>query len=82
MVQVLQTSRVTLSQLRQRFGLVETENPQFFTEWVGVETAVSQGDLAAIARICSNFKYLLEEPPLRVASLRFLTLYAFRTSPF
>lgn len=88
MVQVLQASKVTLSQLRQRFGLVETENPQFFTEWLGVEAAVSQGDLAAIARIRSNFKYLLEEPPLleeavkMVVLSRLLDLAEFYQPPF
>ncbi|NJR68385.1 MAG: restriction endonuclease subunit R [Synechococcales cyanobacterium CRU_2_2] len=88
MVQAIQASKVTLGELRQHFGLSEAENPQFFTEWLAIDSQLSEADAAEVSRVRGNFKYLLEEPPLleeavkMVVLARLLDLAAFYQPPF
>lgn len=73
-MQVVQSSKVTLGQLRQEFGLVSTQDPQFFTEWLVPPTELSDAERQRLERICINFKYLLEEPPVLEDAVKLVVL--------
>jgi hypothetical protein len=74
MLQSIPANKTTLSELKQSFGLVENESPQFFTEWLALDTAVTEEKNQLLQRIKENFKYLIEEPPLWKGSVKMVIL--------
>lgn len=88
MIQSIQASKVSFATLREIFGLTRNKSPQFFTEWLALDSAVNESEIQAIDRIVSNFEYLMEEPPLLEEGVKMvvlaplLDLAAFYQSPF
>ncbi len=56
---------ITLTDLRQRFGVRLNSSDRFFEDWLIQVPLVSETESVALERICQNYEYLSqEEPPL------------------
>jgi hypothetical protein len=57
---VLTAHEVTLAELRDRFGIARSTDPQFFSEWIAPQTVLTVAEVAAIDRIQQNYLSQLE----------------------
>ena len=48
MIQSIQASKVSFATLRDAFGLTRNRSPQFFTEWLALDSAVNESEIQAI----------------------------------
>ncbi|MDY7022388.1 MAG: restriction endonuclease subunit R, partial [Cyanobacteriota bacterium] len=74
MVQTIPAAEVTLSQLKQAFGLQFTQDPNFFSEWSEANQALTQIEQQSLDRVKANFLALIEDPPLLENSVKMVVL--------
>jgi predicted type IV restriction endonuclease len=65
---------VTLRELKQSFGLVQTQDPHFFPEWLEVQDPLTETDLHLLDRVKANFEELMEDPPMLENSVKMVVL--------
>lgn len=62
---ITNASSLTLSTLRQNFGLRLDSSDRFFDEWLNNAPALTEAELQGLDRLANNYIYLSqEEPPL------------------
>ncbi|HZG38856.1 MAG TPA: restriction endonuclease subunit R [Nodosilinea sp.] len=74
MLSVIPASQVSIDYLEKQYGLQESAQPDFFTEWktdLGVLTGIEQQYLD---RVKTHFKHLLKSPPLLENSVKMVVL--------
>lgn len=74
MLSVIPASQVSIDYLEKQYGLQESAQPDFFTEWtagLGVLTDIEQQYLD---RVKTHFKHLLKSPPLLENSVKMVVL--------
>ncbi len=74
MVQTIPATEATLRDLKQAFGLQQTQNPTFFPEWLEVDTDLSKAEQALLDRVKANFVELMEDPPMLENSVKMVVL--------
>ncbi|WP_017324905.1 type I restriction endonuclease [Synechococcus sp. PCC 7336] len=88
MVQTISANEVTLRELKQAFGLQQTQDPTFFPEWSEGHAALSEAERLLLDRVKSNFVELMEDPPMLENSVKMvvfaplLDLAGFYRKPF
>lgn len=73
-MQSIQASQVKLSELKQKFGLMLVEDPNFFLEWSTASSDVTELEKYWLDRVKSNFVSLLEDLPVLKNSVKLLVL--------
>jgi hypothetical protein len=62
---ITNASSLTLSTLRQNFGLRLDSSDRFFDEWLNNAPTLTEAELQGLDRLARNYTYLSqEEPPL------------------
>jgi predicted type IV restriction endonuclease len=62
---ITNASNLTLSNLRQTFGLSFNSSDRFFDEWLNNAPTLTEAELQGLDRLSRNYTYLMqEEPPL------------------
>lgn len=74
MVQTIQATDITLHDLRSKFNLSQTEDDQFFREWQNDLPEVSEEELRSLDRVKSNYRNLIEYPPLLENAVKMVVL--------
>ena len=74
MVQTIQATDITLHDLRSKFNLSQTEDDQFFREWQDDLPEVSELELRSLDRVKSNYRNLIEYPPLLENAVKMVVL--------
>lgn len=62
MVQTIQISELTLHEIKTKFGLQETQDESFFSEWEDNLPELTDSEKQALDQIKKNFLYLSEYP--------------------
>jgi predicted type IV restriction endonuclease len=74
MVQTIPATEATLRELKQAFGLQQTQNPTFFSEWMEANTPLSAAEQTLLDRVKANFVELMEDPPMLENSVKMVVL--------
>ncbi|NJK38823.1 MAG: restriction endonuclease subunit R [Oscillatoriales cyanobacterium RM2_1_1] len=74
MVQTIPANEVTLRHLQQSFGLQQTQNSNFFSEWSEPHLELSSVEQEALDRVKANFVALMADPPLLENSVKMVVL--------
>ena len=74
MVQTIQATDITLHDLRSKFNLSQTEDDQFFREWQNDLPEISESELRSLDRVKSNYRNLIEYPPLLENAVKMVVL--------
>lgn len=74
MVQTLKATKVTLGNLVEQFGLIQTSDPQFFREWQVALPEISTAETQRLTQVKSNFSYLLQKPPFLEEAVKMVVL--------
>jgi Type I restriction enzyme R protein N terminus (HSDR_N) len=65
---------VTLAQLRDRFGIARSEDPNFFTEWQVTESTISVAEQTALDRVQQNYLSQLEVQSLNEETVKMVVV--------
>jgi hypothetical protein len=71
---VLTAHEVTLAELRDRFGIARSTDPQFFSEWIAPQTVLTVAEVAAIDRIQQNYLSQLEVQSLNEETVKMVVV--------
>lgn len=76
MVQAIRSTKVTLGQLEQHFGLTAAQEPAFFSEWRTAQATATHNasEVERLARIKTYFNYLLRTPPILEGAVKMIVL--------
>ena len=74
MVQVIQAQNVSLSYLKERFGLQVAENEEFFTEWFEGLPEITVLEKQYLDRVKTNFLRLVKRPPILEDAVKMVVL--------
>ncbi|NMG06049.1 type I restriction endonuclease [Brasilonema sp. UFV-L1] len=74
MVQVIQAHNVTLGYLEENFGLQQTENEDFFTEWFDSLPEITNLEKQYLDKVKSHFLRLVKHPPLLEEAVKLVVL--------
>lgn len=74
MVSVVPASQVSIAFLEERYGLEETTQPDFFSEWMTGLEDLTQLERQYLDRVKTHFKRLLKSPPLLENSVKMVVL--------
>jgi len=74
MVQVIQAQDVTPVYLEERFCLQQTNDEQFFTEWLTNLPETSELEKPYLDRVKENYLSLLKNPPLLEDAVKLVVL--------
>ncbi|WP_414568087.1 type I restriction endonuclease [Nostoc sp. CCY 9925] len=74
MVQVIQAQNVTLAYLKKKFALQQSEDEQFFTEWVNNFPEISELEKQYLDRVKTNYLNVLENAPLLEGAVKLVVL--------
>jgi predicted type IV restriction endonuclease len=74
MVQTIPATEATLRELKQAFGLKQTQDLTFFSEWLGADAALSEAEQQLLDRVKDNFVELMEDPPMLENSVKMVVL--------
>jgi len=74
MVQTVPANEITLRQLKQLFGLQQSQDSNFFPEWLDVDADLSQTKQNLLDRLKANFGELMENPPMLENSVKMVVL--------
>ncbi|MFN6564060.1 MAG: type I restriction endonuclease [Nostoc sp. ChiSLP01] len=74
MVQVIQAQNVTLAYLKKKFGLHQSEDEQFFTEWLNFLPEISELEKQYLDRVKTNYLNVLENAPLLEDAVKLVVL--------
>ena len=64
MSQTIQAADVTLHELELNFGLQQTEDEQFFREWIDDTPQISDLDKQILDRVKVSYSHLIKYPPM------------------
>jgi predicted type IV restriction endonuclease len=73
-VQTIPSAEVTLRELKQAFGLQQTQDPTFFSEWAATHAVLSEAEQQLLDRVKVNFVELMEDPPMLENSVKMVVL--------
>ncbi len=73
-MQTIPATKVTLSELKQAFGLQQTQNPNFFPEWLEAHVNLSVEEQHFLDRVKANFGELMADPPMLENSVKMVVL--------
>ena len=73
-MQAIPATKVTLSELKQVFGLQQTQNPDFFPEWLETHADLSAEEQHLLDRVKANFGELMADPPRLENSVKMVVL--------
>jgi predicted type IV restriction endonuclease len=65
---------VTLAELRDRFGIVRSANPDFFSEWLVPEAAIATAEKTALDRVQQNYLSQLEAQSLNEETVKMVVV--------
>jgi hypothetical protein len=65
---------VTLAELRDRFGIARSVNPDFFSEWLVPEAAISTAEKTALDRVQQNYLSQLEAQSLNEETVKMVVV--------
>jgi len=87
MIQVLQPNQLTLRDVKEKFGLQRTRNPDFFSSWQQPALALGEHEKRMLDQAQASFLYLAEglvqEPLVKmVVALPLLSAAGFYAQPF
>jgi type I site-specific restriction endonuclease len=71
---VLTAHEVTLAELRDRFGIARSTDPQFFSEWMAPQSVLTVAEVAAIDRIQQNYLSQLEVQSLNEETVKMVVV--------
>lgn len=74
MVQTIPATEVTIRELKQAFGLQQTQDPNFFPEWSETHAPLSEAERQFLDRVKANFVELMEDPPMLENSVKMVVL--------
>lgn len=74
MASVIPASQVSIADLEERYGLQETTQPDFFTEWTTDREELTALEKQSLDRIKTHFQRLLKSPPLLENSVKMVVL--------
>ncbi|WP_416670189.1 type I restriction endonuclease [Egbenema bharatensis] len=74
MVQAIPAAEVTLRDLKQVFGLQQSQAPTFFPEWSELDPTLSEAEQQLLDRVKANFIELMEDPPMLENSVKMVVL--------
>ncbi|MFN6495891.1 MAG: type I restriction endonuclease [Nostoc sp. DedQUE01] len=74
MVQVIQAQNVTLAYLKKKFALQQSEDEQFFTEWLNNLPEISELEKQYLDRVKTNYLNVLENAPLLEDAVKLVVL--------
>ncbi len=74
MVQAITANEVTLGELKQAFGLQQSKDSAFFSEWLEVQTPLTETEQQFLDRVKANFVELMEDPPMLENSVKMVVL--------
>lgn len=74
MVQTIPATEITLRQLKQLFGLQQSQDSNFFPEWLDADADLSQTEQNLLDRLKANFGELMEDPPMLENSVKMVVL--------
>jgi hypothetical protein len=64
----------TLAELRDRFGIVRSANPDFFSEWLVPEAAIAAAEKTALDRVQQNYLSQLEAQSLNEETVKMVVV--------
>lgn len=73
-MQTIPATKVTLSELKQVFGLQQAQNPNFFPEWLETHADLSVEEQHLLDRVKANFGELMADPPMLENSVKMVVL--------
>ncbi len=65
---------VTLAELRDRFGMTRSANPDFFSEWLVPESAITAAEQIALDRVQQNYLSQLEAQSLNEETVKMVVV--------
>ncbi len=71
---VLTAHEVTLAELRDRFGIQRSTDPQFFSEWMAPQPVLTSAETVAIDRIQQNYLSQLEVQSLNEETVKMVVV--------
>jgi hypothetical protein len=74
MAQTILEIDISLHELRTKFNLSQTEDEQFFREWQDSLPELSEAELRSLDRVKSNYRNLIEDPPLLENAVKMVVL--------
>lgn len=74
MVQTIPAAEVTLRELKQAFGLQQTQDPTFFFEWSETHASLGETEQQLLDRVKADFVELMEDPPMLENSVKMVVL--------
>lgn len=74
MVQFIQAQNVTLAYLKKKFALQQSEDEQFFTEWLDFLPEISELEKQYLNRVKTNYLNVLENAPLLEEAVKLVVL--------
>jgi hypothetical protein len=74
MVQVIQAQNATLAYLKKKFALQQSEDEQFFTEWLNNLPEISELEKQYLDRVKTNYLNVLENAPLLEDAVKLVVL--------
>jgi predicted type IV restriction endonuclease len=74
MVQTIQSGKVSVVELREKFGLAIAKDPQFFSEWQSSPSDITPAEIQALDNIKANFENLMETPPILEGAVKMVVL--------
>ena len=73
-MQTIPATKITLRDLKQLFGLQQSQNPTFFSEWLEAHADLSETEHNLLDRVKANFGELMEDPPMLENSVKMVVL--------
>ena len=74
MVQLIQDRNIGIAYLEERFGLEQTDNEAFFTEWVENLPEISELEKQYLDKVKLHFLRLVKYPPLSEETVKLVVL--------
>ena len=74
MVQLIQDRNIGIAYLEERFGLEQTDNEAFFTEWVENLPEISELEKQYLDKVKFHFLRLVKYPPLSEETVKLVVL--------
>lgn len=73
-MQTIPATKITLRDLRQLFGLQQSQNPTFFSECLEAHADLSETERSLLDRVKANFGELMEDPPMLENTVKMVVL--------
>jgi hypothetical protein len=71
---MIPATQITLRDPKQLYGLVQTQDPNFFPEWLQDYTSLTQWEKEILDRVKANFTELMEDPPMMENTVKMVVL--------